>query len=365
GKGALYGRFRSRPIEALTDYWGHQLARRAARYYQADLPEVMAPVVSERCGGNPFYITAVVQQAAEQQKALSDEKALNEMLAVDLTSGFIWAELHHQVTRWIQKVNELNITKWILYLAALEEDERIDLERIQHELWQRQRERVDLTTIKDVLIKLSQGDLIDYKAFGGWFGKINDPILNEFLKVWGRIEVAGTHAGQVQAETVKKFQTLQRRFHDYKGYLVEVYMIQILWNGQRKTLPGKYFHSSEDLQIPHRFFYIDQRRKLGSGKGLEIDIYADAGKEVWLAESKWWAGRKVGVEVVQTLLAQGEEVRRREGETLRTLRLWLFAHDGVTEEARQLLAQHQVLWSSRPELDALLEEVQLRKLPVL
>jgi len=115
GTGALYGRFRSRSIEALTDYWGHQLALRAARYYGAEVCEEMAPVVSERCGGNPFYITAVVHQTAEQGAALCDEETLNEMLAIDITSGFIWAELHHQVSRWIQKVNDLNITKWILY----------------------------------------------------------------------------------------------------------------------------------------------------------------------------------------------------------------------------------------------------------
>ena len=31
--------------------------------------------------------------------------------------------------------------------------------------------------------------LIEYKSFGNWFGKVNDPVLNEFLKVWGKIEV--------------------------------------------------------------------------------------------------------------------------------------------------------------------------------
>jgi len=261
------------------------------------------------------------------------------MLAVDITSGFIWAELHYQVSRWIQKVNNQHITKWILYLAALEEEDEISLERIQRELWQRQRVQVAISDIKDVLVKLSLGDLLLHKAFGDWFGPLNDPILNEFLKVWGQVEVAKTHAGQVQADTLRKYRAFQRRFHNYKGYLAEVFMTQVLWNGQRKTLPGRYFHSRTDVQIPHRFIYIDQRRKLGAGKGLEIDIFADAGKEIWLAESKWWDGRKVGVDVVQKILAQGAEVWRREGDNLRTLRIWLFAHDGVTDAALHLLEE--------------------------
>jgi hypothetical protein len=365
GRGALYGRFMSEPIEAFTDYWGNELALRAARYYQAELPEVMAPVVSERCGGNPYYITAIVRQAAGQRKALTDEETLNEILAIDLSSGFIWAESREQVMRWIQKTNEYGITKWILYLSALETEDRINPQRIKEELYRQEKIDISIETIRDVLIKLSRGDLIDYKPFGDWFAQVKDPILQEFLKVWGKIEVTGANAGETREDTLKKFQTLQRRFHDYQGYLAEVYLIQILWNSQRKTLPGRYFHCAEDIKMPDRFVYIDQRSELGSGKGLEIDIYAAAGKEIWLVESKWWRGRKVGKKVVETLLEQAQEVRRREGQYLKTLRLWIFAHDGVTEEARRLMEQYNILWSSRADLNALLENVNLRKLPAI
>ncbi len=364
GKGALFGRFGHDPIEALTDYWGSELALRAARYYQAELPEVMAPVISERCGGNPFYITAVIQQAVKQRTTLADEETLNEMLSIDISSGFIWAELHDQVSRWIAKVNEYGITKWILYLAALEDQPRISLTRIQEALRRQEQQEVDLATIKDVLVKLSRGDLIDYKSFGDWFGKIEDPILEEFLKVWGRIEVAGENRNEVQEAIVTKYRKLKKQFSEYKGYLAEVYMIQILWNSQRKTLPGKYFHSPDDIQMPD-FIYIDQRSRLGAGKGLELDIFATAGPEVWIAESKWWTSEKVGPTEVTHLLEQAKIVKQRKGNDLEMLRIWFFAHDGFTEKAEALLQTHHVLWSTRTELDALLEEVNLRKLPVI
>ncbi len=364
GKGALFGRFDHDPIEALTDYWGSELALRAARYYQAELPEVMAPVVSERCGGNPFYITAVVRQAAKQRKVLAGEETLNEMLAIDLSSGFIWAELHDQVSRWIAKVNEYGITKWCLYLAALEDEERISLTRIQTALRERAHREVELHTIKEVLVKLSRGDLIDYKSFGDWFGKINDPILEEFLKVWGRIEVLGENRNAVQDDIRTKYRTVQKRFSEYTGYVAEVYMIQILWNSQEKTLPGRYFHAPEDIRVP-RFSYIDQRSRLGAGKGLEIDVFAAAGPEVWIAESKWWHDDKVGSGIVKHLLEQAEIVKQRKGENLETLRIWFFAHDGFTGPAERLLQEHHVLWSTRADLDALLEAVNLRKLPAI
>ena len=116
GRGSLFGRFRSQPIEPMTNYWGAQLAFNASRYHRAEIEEKMLPVLADRCGGNPFYITAVIQQAAEQGKQIVSEEVLNEILAVDLSSGFIWAELNDQVTKWIERINECGLTdyqEWI------------------------------------------------------------------------------------------------------------------------------------------------------------------------------------------------------------------------------------------------------------
>jgi len=363
GRGALFGRFMSHPIEALTDYYGAELAMRSANFYGALLLQEMAPVVSERCGGNPFYITAVVRQAAAQRKTLDCEKALNEMLAVDLSSGFIWAELHDQVTRWIARLNDIGITKWILYLAAIEDAPRIDLKRIQKELVRQEGKMVELEMIKDVLVKLSRGDLLDYKEFGGWFSKLKDPILEEFLKVWGRIEVKGEDREKVQNETVTKYVSLRKKISEYKGYLAEVYMIQILWNSQRKTLPGKYFHNASDIEMPDRFFYIDHRRRMGIGRNVEIDIYAAAGLDVWIAESKFWQEQKVGSDVVKRLIEQIHAVKTKKEDIELQVRAWLFAYKGVTQPAQELLRKHRILWSARTDLDALLTHVKLRPLP--
>jgi len=191
GRGSLFGRFRSHPIEPMTNYWGAQLAFNSSSYHRVSIEEKMLPVLADRCGGNPFYITAVIQQAAEQSKPIVNEETLNEILAVDLSSGFIWAELNDQVTKWIERINEYGITKWVLYLSALEKGDRLDLDRIQKELVEREGKVVPMETIRDVLIKLSRGDLLQYMELGGWFKKIDDPILLEFLKVWGRIEVEG------------------------------------------------------------------------------------------------------------------------------------------------------------------------------
>jgi len=365
GRGSLFGRFRSHPIEPMTNYWGAQLAFNASRYHKAHIEEKMLPVFADRCGGNPFYITAVIQQAAEQRKPIVSEETLNEILAVDLSSGFIWAELNDQVTKWIERINEYGITKWVLYLSALEEGDRLDLDRIQKELAERERKVVPMETIRDVLIKLSKGDFLQYMELGGWFKKIDDPILLEFLKVWGRIEVEGQDRAAVQNDLRTQYQTIKRRIHDHRGYLAEVYMAQILWTGQNKTLTGKFFHSKEDITLPWHFSYVRLRSKLGGGKGMEIDVEGGAGKERWICESKWWIGRKVGQAEVESLMRKGSVVKEEVGEGLQILRLWFFAHDGFTKEAEALMREKGVLWSSRQDLDNLLKFVGLRQLPEL
>ncbi len=104
------------------------------------------------------------------------------------------------------------------------------------------------------------------------------------------------------------------------------------------------------------------RGKLGEGKDLEVDIYAGAGMDVWIAESKWWTKNKVGPDSVKRLLAQAEMVREREEGDPR-IRIWLFAHNGVTGPAKALMRKYKILWSTRADLDSLLKLVNLRTLP--
>lgn len=370
GRGGLFGRFDSNPIEPLTEYWGAQLARRAAGYYHAELAEFLAPVVANRCGGNPFYITAVVRQAAKKGTSIDSENVVNTLLATDLSSGFIWAELNDQVTRWIQRINEYGITKWVLYLSALEEGERIEPEHIQQRLFEKDGQQVDIATIRDVLIRLSRGDLLEYMEFGNWFRKVDDPILLDFLKVWGRFEVEGHAQDRVVRDVVKQYDSLQRRFNDLKGLLGEVYLSQILISGQRKTFPGQYFHSETDITVPHRFLSVHHRMRFDASEESEVDVYASTGTEIWLCESKWWETRPVGPAVVQEMLGLLEKLKDYEGreyfeqEKPLQVSLWLFAHNGVTPEAESLLREHRIYWSTREDLDWLVKHLGLRRLPV-
>ena len=370
GRGTLFGRFDCDPIKNLTQYWGAELARNAARYYRAEVPDTMNPVISDRCGGNPFYITAVIRQAAKQEKAIDSEESLNSLLAVDLSSGFIWGELSDQVSRWIARINEQGITKWVLYLSALGEGEYIDPAEIQRLLAQKDMRHAEIKEIREVLIRLSRGDLLEYLDGADWFRRTDDPILLDFLRVWGKSLVEGQRHTAAVTDIVREYERMERRITDQKGFLAEVYMSQILWNRQGKILPGKYFHTGQDVTFPDRFIEIRHRVRLDAASGSEADVYANAGMEVWLCESKWWETKKIGTDIVSEFLNLSEKLKDFEGREHFTgkkpvvLKLWLFAHSGVTADAEELLRTNGIYWSDRDDLDWLIKESGLRKLPI-
>jgi hypothetical protein len=47
------------------------------------------------------------------------------------------------------------------------------------------------------------------------------------------------------------------------------------------------------------------------------------------------------------------------------MRLWIFAHEGLTVEAEVFAREHRIFWSTREQFDGLLSHLGLRQLPEL
>jgi hypothetical protein len=172
--------------------------------------------------------------------------------------------------------------------------------------------------------------------------------------------VEGINRGEVRDELRQQSRQIKWQVNELKGYLGEVYMAQILLNAQRQTLPGRHFHQVDDIPIPD-FTYVALRERLGAGPNAEIDVHGGTGVEQWVAESKWYEDRKIGIKDIKKLLDKAEVVRKHRNADL--VRVWFFAYDGFTEKAEVFMQEKGVLWSTQSDLDALLDLVNLRRLP--
>ncbi|MDZ7762643.1 MAG: hypothetical protein U5L00_20640 [Desulfovermiculus sp.] len=113
------------------------------------------------------------------------------------------------------------------------------------------------------------------------------------------------------------------------------------------------------------FSYVWHRVRLGAGPGREIDVYAGAGKEHWIAECKWKTGSKVSESEVESFLELKPLVLECEGKGLRILKMWYFSYSGFTPEAEELMTQNGIFWSEKQDLNAVLDMAGLRRLPEL
>ena len=144
-------------------------------------------------------------------------------------------------------------------------------------------------------------------------------------------------------------------------------MAQVLYSNQnrhKQPLPGHFFNSEEDIQLPYTMHYLLHRHRLSSGKGNEIDIFAAfSGGMSWVCESKWVTSAKIGVDVVNNLLNQAQTVQTQRNPKI--IYKWIFAHEGFTKEAQKIVDAEGILWSTREQLDGLLTYLDLRPLPDL
>lgn len=110
---------------------------------------------------------------------------------------------------------------------------------------------------------------------------------------------------------------------------------------------------NQNLLMASDFFAIPTHRYYSSAMAME---------SLAIVLPLWYTWAKKAQSSDKLRDFEGREYFKPE-EPLITLHLWLFAHNGVTPGAKKLLEKHQIYWSDRSDLDALIQQAGLRRLP--
>lgn len=372
-RGALYGRFEIEYIRGLNPYFARDLVKKWARHYDVETTEEMTAEIALRTAGNPFYIRAIVSMAKELGLPLKTIEGTNSSLASDLIKGAIYSELSQQIRKFIQETNKFGLGKTLIYYVARDFDEEkgfLDLDDMEIIA---KRAGSTLEEVRDMCYDLARADLIDEYEERERYGKVKDPILNEFLKEYTKMDKEKKPQDLVLSEKLAEYESrieeLKKQLSskegilsNYKGKTVEVYIRYLMTRWNNEEIDGWYFGRAEKVLLP-KFIWIDsQSLKAAGTPSYEFDMIGVRARRGWIGESKYWEGKRIGVEQIKDFADKCEKVARA-ALNLKEMKIWYFSKDGFTEEAREYMQEQGILYSDEDSLNELLLYFGLERLP--
>jgi hypothetical protein len=359
GTGALFGRFRYLEFSPLEDIFALELVDRLAHKYGVQVPEPVAGYLVTRCGGGPFYIQSVLWQAADQHlAAIPDEKAVDELLAHELTHGQIWRDWSGQLQRYFEQLNSHLIAKRVLFHAAQADDAIIEPETIAAEV------KRPVEEVRHVLRQLAFADMIDTSA-GFILRNVKDPLLREFIRVQYQLDVAHQPADQVIQELQVELARWQHKYADAVGALVEARIQALLQRFDGRRVPGRLFHAAGEVELPRFDSVYDTLVKEAGDRQRQLDLVGSrwhgAQETMWLVEIKHWR-RRVDAGVVREFAAACQAFSRSRKLPTERMVKWLVNAGGFTEGALAAMAEAGVYYSGPAEINELLRSFGLERL---
>jgi hypothetical protein len=359
GTGALFGRFDYLEFPPLEDIFALELVEKLARKYGLQIEEPVAGYLVTRCGGSPFYIYCALRQAVNQHLiAVPDEKAVDELLAHELTHGLIWRDWSGQLQKYFEQLNSHLIAKRVLFYASRAGEQMIEPETIAAEV------KRPVEEVQRVLHQLAFADMIDASA-GYILRNVKDPLLREFIRVQYLLDVAHQPADQVIQELQAGLAHWKGKYADAVGALVEARLAALLHRFDGRSVPGRLFHAAGEVELPKFDLVYDTVVKEAGNRERQLDLVGSrwhgAQETMWLVEIKHWA-RWVDAGVVREFAATCQAFSRsRKLPTARMVQ-WLVNAGGFTEGALAAMAEAGIYYSGPAEINELLRSFGLERL---
>ncbi|MDI6794797.1 MAG: hypothetical protein QME81_18350, partial [bacterium] len=373
GRGPLYGRFMPEYIRGLDPYFAKELVKKCARHYEVETTEEMATEIALRTAGNPFYIKAIVSMANKLGIRLKTIEETNSSLASDLIKGAIYSDLFQQIRKFVYETNKSGLGKDLVYYVAQNFDEEKGwIDRDDMKIIARKARR-SLEEVQEMCYDLARADLIDEYEEHERYGKVKDPILNEFLKEYTKMSKEKKSQDVVldeklveyenQVEMLKKeLASREGLLSNYKGKTVEVYLRYLMTRWNNEEIEGTFFGSKERIFLP-KFIWVDSQMLKAPNTGAhQFDLIGKKTSTGWIGESRYWEGKKIGVEQTRNFADKCERIARVVLK-LKEMKIWYFSKDGFTDKAKEYMQKHGILYSDEESLNNLLLHFGLERIP--
>ncbi len=338
----LTARYRRWHLQGLTDAEALEAVYNYAYAYQVAITDETAPYIATVCDNDPFYIAATISNSSEE-KDLTTERGVRDALTFEtvVDQGEIAHTWGEYLAEAIERVNDQNAHKIVLYLAKHEGEER-DRAQIHQDL------ALDMTDkeLAERLYKLVMADILAQGSSNFRYRGLGDRVFDMvFRRIYGE-EIDRVTVQQVDADFKRQLAVLKGQLSVHKGAAAEYRVRYRLLVASRSdvtpagaTLADIVLDSEDSSSraplgpfkvIRKARFYVDQDRS------HEIDLHAvhedDDGTDLMIEVKDWQ--REPTADVVRRFI----EVKNALTGHLRRRTAFLFySESGLAEEAGAML----------------------------
>ncbi|MFQ6118709.1 MAG: hypothetical protein ACE5KE_02350 [Methanosarcinales archaeon] len=345
------------------------MAKKLAKEFGVNIGEGIGTILSEKVGGNPFYITCVIGSAKELGRSIYTISDVDELFCYDVISGGIWSEVMNHLANTVLQINEKWVTEQVLEATLDLLREKKNLEHPKNlvyveEVYERLGKTYDYDRVSKILQQLAGVDILEDR--GGAYSDIKEKAVAKSLETWRRHFRKKEPLEEVLRDFVKECNKFRGWYGDFKGYVAEL-IIEILFEKMKgKKIPRNYLNSKTEIEVPD-FFIVRRREKYKdkSGKFCEIDLIGLRISEFWAVDIKW-TDSAVSLKVIKELESKVEVALREYGDDIEnpqeTVKLWYISKSGFTSEAEDYLKHKGYYYSTEQEVQSLLKYFGMREL---
>ena len=344
----LPSRFRQYELEDMPEDETVEMIYKYVQLYDTPITEEVVYAMSQLCEGNPFYVSAVFESAAD----LSTPEALLDILEYETlhSRGHIrgvWMEYLSKVFYQVKQENAKNI---VLYLC-----QHRDREVGRDEL----RQALDLNMtdfeLEQKLHALVKSDIIEEGRSNFYYRGVQDNLFDKVFRGQYADDIRHFDAREISQEyralyeqARREYRSLLGKYNQLKGLFAEFAIInQLRLHAWRK--PELFRSITHNLPADFQFVEYEQvwRYKVTrpDRSELELDILARAGEHAYslLGEVKNRATTAFSRAETEEFVQKAREVQERE-QIARPV-LFVFSRKGFTQDALAYFREQGIAYS--------------------
>ncbi|MFQ6056233.1 MAG: winged helix-turn-helix domain-containing protein, partial [Methanosarcinales archaeon] len=359
--GPLGGRFGAIYLDLMDIKDGMKLAFKLSDKHDVPVTANTAQLISEISHGNPFYIWCAFASIKEN-KDLTTAKGVEEVYKFEVTDrrGKIrdfWNEHFKRNMDLLNTKNKFGLNQKIIFYILKNKDRSVTYKEIAKKF--KISERNAYSRLEDLL----KADIVTERAYGIVKG-LKDKMLEMCLNVIFKPIIEDIDelivAEEINKQINIEIEELKKKLKSMRGYIntivgeeAEIMIKRTMNRFNNQEVDGnKYFNINKKIKLPK--FDKKPYSRVISGfeeEKYQIDFYGKKitkkEKIIWIGESKNWS-EKVGIEVVEDLLAKIEQVKKQEN--TEEVIGWLYGKSGFEDAAIKLMQEKGILYSDKNNL---------------